>query len=121
MIQIGTSLQVVDNSGAKQAYCIKILNSSSKKKFASVGDLIIVVIKTLRNKRLKLKVKKGEITLGLIIRTKVSRKNISFSDNSIVLLNKQFKLLGTRIFGPVFKFFRFTKFLKVTLLSSVFI
>jgi large subunit ribosomal protein L14 len=70
MIQVGTVLNVSDNSGAKKVYCIRVINGS-KKKYACLGDLILVVVKSLRKKRRSLsKVKKGDIFNALIVRTK---------------------------------------------------
>lgn len=125
MIQSGTKLRVVDNSGSKLAVCFKIIKGY-KKRYASIGNVIMVSIKKLRNKRrLVSKTKKGEVHKGLIIRTK---KNINifngdamnFNENSIILLNQKNKLIGTKIFGTVPKTLRFTKFLKIISLSSGF-
>ncbi len=123
MIQNGTFLNVLDNSGAKKVFCIKVL-SGYRKRYASIGDKIIVSIKKLRSKRrASSKVKKGDIYSALIIKTKVTKPylfgdKISFSENTVVLLNKQNKLIGTRIFGVMPKSFRFTKYLKTLFLSS---
>ena len=123
MIQVGTVLNVIDNCGAKKAYCIRILENS-KKRYAKTGDLVLVVIKTLRKKRRSSsKVKKGEIFTALVVRTK-KKVSFSFSDdfsfleNSIILLNKQHKFIGTRIFGPIPKSFRSTKYMRIFSLSS---
>jgi len=124
MIQIGTYLNISDNSGAKKAKCIKIFGS--KKKVAYTGDLIRVSIKRLRSsKRSTVRVKKGEICNAVIIRSKniknkkniVQVNSISFLENSIVLLNKQFKLIGSRVIGPVPSFFKQTKFSRLSALS----
>lgn len=123
MIQSGTHLNIIDNSGAKIAACIKVV-SGYKRRYAYMGDIITVSIKSLRSKRRAVsKTKKGEIYKAVIIRTKTSRKNFSgdklgFIENSAVLLNKQYKFLGTRVFGSVPKNFRNTKFLKIASLSS---
>ena len=123
MIQNGSYLHVVDNSGAKIAYCIKVL-SGYKCRYAVTGDLIVISIKNLRSKRRSTsKTKKGEIYKAVVVRTKAKKKNffgddIIFFENSIVLLNKQYKCIGTRIFGSVPKFLRYTKFLKIASLSS---
>ena len=121
MIQVGTELKIVDNSGAKKAYCIKVLSTSSNNKIAKVGSFILVVIKALRKQKSKSKskVKKGEIVKALVIRTKnFNKNNIYFFENSVVLYSKQMKLIGTRIFGPVLKSFRYTKHLRITLISK---
>jgi len=122
MIQNGTFLNVVDNSGAKMASCIKVL-SGYRSRYARIGDVVLVSIKSLRSKRrVSSKIKKGEIYNALIVRTltpTVSFQGDSFQffNNSIVLLSKQNKFLGTRIFGTVPKKLRMTKFLKVLSLS----
>ena len=121
MIQVGTELKIVDNSGAKKAYCIKVLSTSSNNKIAKVGSFILVVIKALRKQKSKSKskVKKGEIVKALVIRTKnFNKNNIYFFENAVVLYSKQMKLIGTRIFGPVLKSFRYTKHLRLTLISK---
>jgi len=123
MIQSGTYLNVIDNSGAKDICCIKVY-PGYKRKYASVGDIITVSVKSLRSKRRSSsKVKKGDVLKALVIRTKVgfkdfSGKHVSFFENSAVLLNNQFKPLGTRVFGPVPKKFNYTKYLKVASLSA---
>ena len=123
MIQIGSYLNVVDNSGAKKVACIRI-NASCKKKYAFLGEDILVSVKSLRSKRKVFsKVKKGEILKALIIRTKKENKNFlsnsfSFLQNSVILLNRQNKLIGTRIFGAVLKKFRFSKYMRIISLSS---
>ena len=123
MILIGSYLNVIDNSGAKKVACIKI-DTSCKKRYAFSGDTILVTVKSLRSKRRVFsKVKKGELFNALIIRTKNHKKDFfnnkfSFLQNSVVLLTRQKKLIGTRIFGGVPKFFRFTKYMKLMSLSS---
>jgi large subunit ribosomal protein L14 len=123
MVQVGSTVNVIDNCGAKKAYCIRIIQNS-KKKSAHIGDLILVVVKALRKKRRSFsKVKKGEIYTALIVRTK-KKMGYPFSDeffsleNSVVLLNKQQKFVGTRIFGPIPKIFRSTKYMRIFSLSS---
>ena len=123
MIQNGSYLNVIDNSGAKTVYCIKVI-SGYKRRYAFIGDLITVSIKILRSKRRSSsKTKKGEIYRAVVVRTKqkktlFSGDNIHFFENSVVLLNKQNKFLGTRVFGSVPKILRYTKFLKIISLSS---
>jgi len=122
MIQSGTFLNVVDNSGAKTVACIKIL-SGYRSRYASAGQVILVSIKSLRSKRrASSKIKKGEIYNALIVRTLAPMKSFQgdsfkFFTNSVVLLSKQNKFLGTRVFGIVPKSLRYTKFLKVLSLS----
>ena len=123
MIQNGTFLRVIDNSGSRIAACFKIIKGK-KKRYAKMGDLILVSIKKLRSKRrLTSKTKKGEIYTALIVRTNSIKKHfcgndVNFFENSIILINKKNKFVGTRIFGSVPKFFRFTKFLKIISISS---
>ena len=126
MIQKGTYLNVIDNSGAKEVCCIHVLNGY-RKRYAAIGDTIVVSIKSLRIKRRShAKIKKGEVLKALIVRTKTNIKNysleqLSFLDNSAILLSRQDKLLGTRIFGSVPSYFRYTKFLRIVSLASGFI
>lgn len=123
MIQIGSYLNVVDNSGAKKVACIRI-NASCKKRYAFLGEDIIISVKSLRSKRRVFsKVKKGDVLKALIIRTKKDNKNFlsnsfSFLQNSVVLFSRQNKLIGTRVFGGISKKFRFTKYMRLISLSS---
>ena len=121
MLQVGSKLDVSDNSGAKKVECIKVLNKHSKS-FAYLGDFVIVSVKQLRLKG-NVKVKKKDICLGLIFRTKYQKKRLDgrffkFNTNSVILLNKNFKPYGTRFFGPVAKDLRQQKKLKISLLRS---
>lgn len=97
MILISTVLNISDNSGPRTAKCIHIYN---KKSFGSIGDTILVSVKTYNVKK---KIKKGEMHLALIIRTKYAfnynNSYIKFMDNAAILLNKKNLPLGTRIFG----------------------
>ena len=102
MIHNETNLEVADNSGARKVQCIKVIGGS-KRKFASVGDVIIVSIKEAIPKG---KVNKGDVHQAVIVRTaKEIRRNdgsaIRFDKNAAVLINKQQEPIGTRIFGPV--------------------
>lgn len=123
MIQSGSFLSVIDNSGAKSVICIKVL-SGYKRRYAFVGDLIMVSIKNLRSqRRASSKAKKGEIYKALVVRIKTKVKifnsdTYSFFENSVVLLSKQNKCVGTRVFGILPKSFRFSKFLKIVSISS---
>jgi len=98
MIQTQTILKVADNSGAETAKCIKILTPRS---YASVGDCILVSIRSARGGAIR----KGQIYKALVIRTRKSRSmyalRFSFMDNEIVLINNQGNLIGSRIFGSV--------------------
>lgn len=122
MIQQQTLLKVSDNSGAKSVKCIKVLGGY-KKKTAKLGDTIVVSIKELRNKSKKTsKVKKGEVHRALILKTK---KNIINKDgstfffdlNSVCLINKQNKPIGSRILAPISKKLKKGKFSKFSNLS----
>lgn len=123
MIQVGTYLNVVDNSGGKLVCCIK-LSKGYRNRYSQIGDVILVSVKSLRRKKnVEPKVKKGEIVHALIIRTKSKFKlsffeSINFNENSVILLTNKYKCLGTRIFGSISKQFLLTRFLKIVSLSS---
>jgi len=123
MVQQQTILKVSDNSGAKTVKCIKVLNGF-KKKYAALGDIIIVSVQKLRNKLKKnSKVKKKEIYKALIIRTKVFLRkkaglSIRFKENSVVLLNTQGNPVGTRIVGPLPKELKNKNFQKIISISN---
>lgn len=118
MIQMQTKLNVADNSGAKQVQCIKVLGGS-KRRTASVGDVIVVSIKVaLPNS----KVKKGDVAKAVVVRTihKIRRPDgsyIRFDDNSAVLVNQNKEPVGTRIFGPVARELRAKQFVKIISLA----
>jgi large subunit ribosomal protein L14 len=120
MIQIGTNLQTVDNSGAKIVKCIGGFGGYKQRK-VSYGAIITVAVQKLRVKRRTLvKVKKGQVLQALVVRTKKvlnSSSSVLFFENSVVLLNKQKKLIGTRIFGSLPKSLRYTKLLKISFLA----
>ncbi len=118
MIQIQTTLDVADNSGAKKLMCIKVLGGS-KRKYATIGDVIVVSIKeAIPNS----KVKKGDVAKAVVVRTakEVARNDgtyIRFDNNSAVLINSQNEPIGTRIFGPVARELRGKKFMKIVSLA----
>lgn len=118
MIQMQTRLNVADNSGAKEVMCIKVLGGS-KRRSASIGDIIIVSIKdALPNS----KVKKGDVAKAVVVRTiqKLRRPDgsyIRFDDNSAVLINAAKEPVGTRIFGPVARELRAKQFVKIVSLA----
>lgn len=118
MIQMQTVLNVADNSGAKRVACIKVLGGS-KRRFASLGDVIVVSVKeAIPNS----KVKKGDVMKAVIVRTakEVSRPDgsyLKFDDNSAVLINNQMEPIGTRIFGPVARKLRAKQFMKIISLA----
>jgi len=123
MISQRTILKVSDNSGAKTVRCLKVLGGF-KKKYASLGDIIVVSIQQLRNKSKKTsKVKKKEVHRALIIRTKVkfSKKNgykKFFKENAVALINKHENPIGTRILGPMPKYLKRKKLQKFISLST---
>ena len=124
MLQQGTYLNVQDNSGARSVLCIKIFKGY-KSRYSNIGDIILVSVKKLRNRRRLLsKVQKGDVLKALIVRTKTKFKILnngnfnSFCENSVLLINKQNKLIGTRIFGLISKKLRFSKFFRLISLSS---
>ena len=123
MIQQQTILKVSDNSGAKTVKCIKILGGS-KKKYARLGETIVVSVQQLRNKSKKTsKVKKKEIYRALIIKTKTKYykkdgSQTSFSTNSVALMNKQGNPIGTRIIGLMPKILKKKSFQKFISLSA---
>jgi large subunit ribosomal protein L14 len=118
MVQSTTTLDVADNSGAKKIMCIRVLGGT-KRKYASLGDVIVVSIKEAIPNA---KVKKGEIAKAVIVRTKkeVSRQDgsyIRFDANSAVLVDKDNEPIGTRIFGPVARELRAKRFMKIISLA----
>jgi large subunit ribosomal protein L14 len=118
MVQTTTTLDVADNSGAKKIMCIKVLGGS-KRKYASIGDIIVVSIKEAIPGA---KVKKGEVAKAVIVRTakEIARPDgsyIRFDSNSAVLINKDNEPIGTRIFGPVARELRAKKFMKIISLA----
>ena len=118
MIINETKLEVADNSGARKVQCIKVIGGS-KRRFAGVGDVIIVSIKEAIPKG---KVNKGDVHHAVIVRTaKEIRRNdgsaIRFDKNAAVLINKQQEPIGNRIFGPVTRELRAKKFMKIISLA----
>ena len=118
MIQMQSNLYVADNSGARKIQCIKVLGGS-KRRFASIGDIIVVSIKDAIPRG---KVKKGEVFKAVVVRTKKDfmrsdGTNIRFDKNAAVLLDKQEEPIATRIFGPVTRELRTKKFMKIISLA----
>mgnify|MGYP000595092004 FL=1 len=114
MIQQETRLKVADNTGAKEILCFKVLGGS-KRKYASVGDQIVITIKKAIPGGM---VKKGEVHRAVIVRTKkeVGRKDgsrIRFDENAAVLLNSAGEPRGTRIFGPVARELRDSGYMRI--------
>ena len=118
MIQQESRLRVADNTGAKEVLCIRVLGGSHRR-YASVGDLIVVTIKSAIPGGM---VKKGETSRAVVVRTKkeVRRKDgsyIRFDENAAVLLNAQEEPLGTRVFGPVARELREKNYMKIISLA----
>ncbi|MDY0275286.1 MAG: 50S ribosomal protein L14 [Desulfomicrobium sp.] len=118
MIQMLTTLDVADNSGAKKVQCIRVLGGS-RRRYARVGDIITVSVKEAIPHG---KVKKGDVLQAVVVRTakEIGRRDgtfIRFDNNSAVLLDKNFEPMGTRIFGPVARELRARNFMKIVSLA----
>ena len=118
MIQMQTNLDVADNSGARRVQCIKVLGGS-KRKYASVGDIIVVSVKEAIPRG---RVKKGDVRKAVVVRTakEVRRDDgtaIRFDRNAAVILNNNNEPIGTRIFGPVARELRGKNFMKIISLA----
>lgn len=118
MIQMQTSLDIADNSGAKKVMCIKVLGGSHRR-YAGIGDIIKVSVKDAIPRG---KVKKGEVYNALVVRTRkgVRRPDgsvIRFDGNAAVILNTALQPIGTRIFGPVTRELRGEKYMKIISLA----
>ncbi|NOY59758.1 MAG: 50S ribosomal protein L14 [Calditrichaeota bacterium] len=118
MIQESSRLNVADNTGAKKVMCIRVLGGS-KRKYASVGDIIVVSVKqAIPNSP----VKKGEVSKAVVVRTKKEKRRkdgsyIRFDENAAVLINDAMEPKGTRIFGPVARELREKQFMKIVSLA----
>ena len=120
MIQQESRLTVTDNSGAKEALCIRVLGGT-KRRYASVGDVIVVSIKSVIPSS---DIKKGAVSKALIVRTtkeirRADGSYIRFDDNACVLLNNAGEIRGSRIFGPVARELRATNMKVVSLAPEV--
>ncbi|NJO67730.1 MAG: 50S ribosomal protein L14 [Rhodospirillales bacterium] len=118
MIQVETSLDVADNSGARSVQCIRVLGGS-KRKYAHVGDVIVVSVKEAIPRG---RVKKGEVLRAVVVRTakdirRTDGSVIRFDRNAAVLINKQGEPVGTRIFGPVTRELRSKGYMKIVSLA----
>ena len=118
MIQMQTNLDVADNSGARRVMCIKVLGGS-KRRYATVGDVIVVSIKEAIPRG---KVKKGDVMKAVVVRTakEIGRTDgsyIRFDTNSAVLIDNAREPIGTRIFGPVARELREKNFMKIISLA----
>lgn len=118
MIQVETKLNVADNSGARKIQCIKVLGGS-RRKYATVGDVIVVTIKEAIPRG---RVKKGEIVKAVVVRTAKDIRRpdgsaIRFDSNAAVLISTQGEPIGTRIFGPVTRELRAKNYMKIISLA----
>jgi ribosomal protein L14 len=118
MIQMQTILDVADNSGARRVMCIKVLGGS-KRRYASVGDVIKVSVKDAAPRG---RVKKGDVYNAVVVRTAKGIRRadgalIKFDNNAAVLLNTKLEPMGTRIFGPVARELRTERFMKIVSLA----
>ena len=118
MVQQESRLAVADNSGAKEVLCIRVLGGT-KKRYASIGDQIIVTVKKALPSG---NIKKGSVSKAVVVRTKKEiRRNdgsyIRFDDNAVVILNEGGEMIGTRIFGPVARELRDHNFMKIVSLA----
>ncbi|MCG8510135.1 MAG: 50S ribosomal protein L14 [Rhodospirillales bacterium] len=118
MIQAQTSMDIADNSGARRVQCIKVLGGS-KRKYASVGDVVVVTVKEAIPRG---RVKKGDILKAVIVRTAKDIRRpdgtaIRFDRNAAVLINNQGEPIGTRIFGPVTRELRAKRYMKIISLA----
>ena len=118
MIQMQTNLDVADNSGARRVQCIKVLGGS-KRKYASIGDTIVVSVKEAIPRG---RVKKGQMMKAVVVRTakETRRKDgsyIRFDENAVVIINEQGEPRATRIFGPVARELREKKYMKIVSLA----
>jgi large subunit ribosomal protein L14 len=118
MVQIQSILSVADNSGAKKVMCVKVLGDS-KRRYASVGDLITCSVKTAIPGG---NVKKGEVVKAVVVRTKKEYRRpdgsyIRFDENAAVIINKENEPVGTRIFGPVARELREGSFMRIVSLA----
>lgn len=118
MIQQETRLNVADNTGAKTVLCIRVIGAGNKK-YASVGDKIIAVVKDASP---NMPVKKSDVVTAVVVRTKASLRRgdgstIRFDDNAVVIINKDDNPTGTRVFGPVARELRDKNFMKIVSLA----
>ena len=118
MIQAETNLEIADNSGARRVQCIKVLGGS-KRKYASVGDVIVVSVKEAIPRG---RVKKGDVMKAVVVRTakdihRPDGTTIRFDGNAAVLINTAGEPVGTRIFGPVTRELRAKRFMKIISLA----
>ena len=118
MIQMKSRLEVADNSGARSVMCVKVLGGS-KRKYASIGDIIVVSVKEAIPRG---RVKKGDVHKAVIVRTRTSVRradgsSVRFDRNAAVLISPEGEPIGTRIFGPVTRELRSKGYMKIISLA----
>ena len=119
MIQQESRLSVDDNSGAKEVLCIKV-SGSTRKRYASMGDLIVATVKSASSTG---NVKKSQVVKAVVVRTKRKKRRkdgtvISFDDNACVIVNDDGNPVGTRVFGPIPRELRDKNFMKIISLAK---
>lgn len=119
MLQQESIIKVADNTGAKEVLVIRVLGGS-KRRYASIGDSVIVSIKNAISSS---NIKKGQVSKAVIVRTKNKKRRkdgsyISFDDNACILLNTNGEMIGTRVFGPVARELREKNYMKIISLAS---
>ena len=118
MIQVSTTLEIADNSGARLVRCIKVIGGS-RRRYAALGDIIVGTVKTATPQGA---VKKGEVVRAVVVRTKKpfgrnDGTTIAFDENAAVIIDAQRNPRGTRIFGPVARELREKNFMKIVSLA----
>lgn len=119
MLQQESIIKVADNTGVKEVLLIRVLGGS-KRRYASIGDSVIVAIKNAISSS---SIKKGQVSKAVIVRTKNKNRRkdgsyISFDDNACILLNTNGEMIGTRVFGPVARELREKNYMKIISLAS---
>ena len=118
MIQLRSTLEVADNSGAKRVQCVKVLGGSNRR-YARLGDVVVVSVKEALPDS---NVKKGSVTKAVVVRTRNATRRpdgsyIRFDQNAVVLINPAGEPVGTRIFGPVARELRWREYMKIISLA----
>ncbi|MDA8105262.1 MAG: 50S ribosomal protein L14 [Nitrospiraceae bacterium] len=118
MIQLRSTLEVADNSGAKRVQCVKVLGGS-RRRYARLGDVVVVSVKEALPDS---NIKKGSVTKAVVVRTKKETRRpdgsyIRFDQNAVVLINPAGEPVGTRIFGPVARELRWREYMKIISLA----
>ena len=119
MIQMGTSLLVADNSGARRLEAIRQVGGSAAPRYAGLGDLVVCTVKEAAPES---EIKKGTVVKAVIVRTRNRARRrdgsyIRFDDNAAVLINTESEPIGTRVFGPVARELREKRFMKIVSLA----